>query len=117
MAAPFLKHLFSTIQLGDMQSFEDMAICPLLGRDGATPPYLLLSDAFDEKTVKIEELDESGQVSELFVSNNGDSDILIFLGEELIGAKQNRAVNISMIIEKQNSITIPVSCTERGRWV
>ena len=50
------------------------------------------------------------------VTNNADQDVLILEGEELIGAKQNRIVNTSVIVGKKSEILIPVSCVERGRW-
>jgi hypothetical protein len=37
-------------------------------------------------------------------------------GEELVGAKQNRVFNVSMLIPGYATIDVPVSCVERGRW-
>ena len=37
-------------------------------------------------------------------------------GEELVGAKQNRVLNLSIMAPAGQSITIPVSCVEAGRW-
>ena len=37
-------------------------------------------------------------------------------GEELIGAKQNHTLNLSILVPAHASIDIPVSCVERGRW-
>jgi hypothetical protein len=37
-------------------------------------------------------------------------------GEELIGAKQNRTLNLSILIPAMQAVGIPVSCVERGRW-
>jgi hypothetical protein len=42
--------------------------------------------------------------------------ILILDGEELVGAKQNRIVNTTMLIPPQKVTVIPVSCVEQGRW-
>ena len=41
--------------------------------------------------------------------------MLIFDGEELIGAKQNRIVNTTLLIGVGESV-LPVSCVEHGRW-
>ena len=37
-------------------------------------------------------------------------------GEELIGAKQNRILNTTIMIEAKTTQKIPVSCVEQGRW-
>ena len=37
-------------------------------------------------------------------------------GEELVGAKQNRTLNISILAPAEKEITIPVTCVESGRW-
>ncbi|MBS3921172.1 MAG: hypothetical protein KG012_20050 [Deltaproteobacteria bacterium] len=42
--------------------------------------------------------------------------ILILEGEELVGSKQNRIVNVTMLIGGHNEVIIPVSCVERRRW-
>lgn len=42
--------------------------------------------------------------------------ILIIDGEELIGARQNRIANITILAPGKKVLPIPVSCVERGRW-
>ena len=42
--------------------------------------------------------------------------MLILDGEELVGAKQNRVANLTMLIPEQHTVVIPVSCVEQGRW-
>lgn len=37
-------------------------------------------------------------------------------GEELVGSKQNRVLNLSILVPAKKTIVIPVSCVERGRW-
>jgi hypothetical protein len=66
--------------------------------------------------IDIQEVGEGSVVPELQVENNGDEPLLLVLGEELQGAMQNRTVNVSMIVPSRESVKVPVSCTERGRW-
>jgi hypothetical protein len=42
--------------------------------------------------------------------------VLILDGEELVGAKQNRIVNTTILVAAGAEIVIPVSCVEQGRW-
>ena len=53
---------------------------------------------------------------ELMVENKGDMRVLFIEGEELVGAKQNRILNTSILVPAKSKTKIPVSCVERGRW-
>ncbi|MDP9481435.1 MAG: hypothetical protein M3R38_38195 [Actinomycetota bacterium] len=48
--------------------------------------------------------------------NGGAIPVLILEGDELIGAKQNRVVNSTVLVAAQSELVLPVSCVERGRW-
>jgi environmental stress-induced protein Ves len=65
--------------------------------------------------VEVAEVDESGQFSRLKVINRSDLSVLILDGEELVGAKQNRIVNTTILIAAESVTIIPVSCVEQGR--
>ena len=70
----------------------------------------------DKDILEITELDDSGVVPELRVRNHAEIPVLILDGEELKGAKQNRIVNISILLKENFETIIPVSCVEQGRW-
>jgi hypothetical protein len=42
--------------------------------------------------------------------------VLILDGEELIGCKQNRIVNLTILAPAEKELELPVSCVEMGRW-
>jgi hypothetical protein len=48
--------------------------------------------------------------------NDSDRAVLLLDGEELVGAKQNRILNLTILAPAKAAITIPVSCVEAGRW-
>jgi hypothetical protein len=50
------------------------------------------------------------------VANGADRPLLLLDGEELIGAKQNRILNTTVLVAAHTEVTIPVSCVEQGRW-
>jgi hypothetical protein len=61
-------------------------------------------------------VNEAGQVSALNVVVTGAVPVLLLDGEELVGARQNRVVNLTILAPPQRATVIPVSCVESGRW-
>jgi ARG/rhodanese/phosphatase superfamily protein len=64
----------------------------------------------------VAEVDAAGMVPELAVANPLESNVLLYDGEELLGAKQNRILNVTVLVAAQSETRIPVSCVEQGRW-
>jgi hypothetical protein len=104
--------------VGDPIRHEALTVFPLF--PSATPAeevdYLLSDEAVAAGCVTVEEMNESGSVPTLMVTNKGDRLVLFLEGEELRGAKQNRVLNTSVLIGAGKQTTIPVSCVEQGRW-
>jgi len=109
-----LEPLRLELSIGRPQSFGNLTIYPVIGRQ-VDLDYLTLDEALREGSVEVREVN-GGRVSELLVVNNAPKDLLIVSGEELLGALQNRTVNVSIMIPAESSLRVPVSCTERGRW-
>ena len=63
----------------------------------------------------IDELNDAS-VPDLTVTNPGKTPLLLIEGEQFIGGKQNRTVNISVLVAAGATLEIPVSCLEAGRW-
>ncbi len=95
-----------------------LAVVPLLAREGtASPPfYDTLKDAIGAGVARVTEISEGGSVPELLVVNDGPRPVLLVDGEELVGARQNRIVNITLLVPAHGKLHIPVSCVEAGRW-
>jgi hypothetical protein len=109
---------FPLIHVGDPLHHENLTIFPIYS-SGPTPDeveYLLSDEAVSAGCVTVEEINESGSVPTLLVTNRGDQRVLFLEGEELRGAKQNRVLNTSVLIGARTKTTIPVSCVEQGRW-
>ena len=75
-----------------------------------------LDQLFDEKKVKVNEINFDGSVGNIEVFNESYSFLYILDGEAITGAKQNRIAERSVIIAPFSSNVIPVNCVEKGRW-
>ena len=76
----------------------------------------LLEEAIARGATEVAELDEAGRVARVQGAHGGDRLLLLLDGEELVGAKQNRIVNLTILVAAGQSLHIPVSCVEAGRW-
>jgi hypothetical protein len=104
------------VRVGDPVRHQALSVFPLF--DGSQVPveYLLSDEGIGSGSVTVEEVSEAGSVPDLLVENKGDVRVLFIEGEELVGAKQNRILNTSVLIAAKSKIKIPVSCVEAGRW-
>jgi hypothetical protein len=93
-----------------------MTVIGLKGLNFPEVEYSTLNESINNRTVEITEINEGGSVPTLNIVNNGDLPVLLFDGEELEGAKQNRILNTTILIPEHSKSEIPVSCTEQGRW-
>ncbi len=115
MEALMAKYL-ETLELAEPQNFRNMTVVPLLTPADGNQQYLTLAEALKKKQIKIKEVNDSGSVPELAVMNAAEVPVLLLDGEELKGAKQNRVLNTTILVEQGIKLTVPVSCTEHGRW-
>lgn len=111
-----LENTLRQIRLGDVQTFHNLAVFPILGNGATGPEYITLGTALKEGVLKVEEISEGGSVPEVMVGNSGEVPVLLLDGEELAGAKQNRVLNTTVLLKPLSKTVINVSCTERGRW-
>jgi len=105
----------TSIQLGDPVEHRGIVIAPLFPRRTPEAAYVTLELALP-LGFRVEEISDAGAVPELVVRNPTDQDVLLYDGEELLGAKQNRILNVSVLVAAGAKTLIPVSCVEEGRW-
>ena len=104
------------MDFGELQQFDEMAVLPVFTNNEGVIEYITLKEAIGEKLIDITEIDDSGVVPEVKVKNHAEIPVLLLDGEELLGAKQNRIVNTTILLKEKSETIIPVSCVEQGRW-
>jgi hypothetical protein len=112
-----LKDNLRKYSAGDPQTARGLCILPVFGGEpDEKHDYMTLREASRQGFVDISEVSEGGSVPNLRVVNRGRKPILLLDGEELRGAKQNRVLNSSILVDAASELVVPVSCTEAGRW-
>lgn len=109
-------HLFEGVATGATVTHRKLAMLPLLGEDRPGPAYVLLNDAMAVGLASVGEVSEGGSVPELLLDNRSDKPLLAVDGQELVGARQNRVLNLSLLLPAGTKTVVPVSCVEQGRW-
>ena len=104
-----------TFQLGEPVEHRGIVVTPLFPRRDPVAEYVTLDEALP-RGFRVDEASDVGTVPELVVHNPTDARVLLYDGEELVGAKQDRILNVTVLVEAGAKLPIPVSCVEQGRW-
>ena len=110
-----VKSYTPPFQLGEPVEHRGVVVTPLFPRHDPVAAYVTLDEALP-RGLRITETSDAGSVPELFVENPTGDAVLLYDGEELVGAKQNRILNVSVLVGAGAKLPIPVSCVEQGRW-
>ncbi|MDT7806652.1 MAG: hypothetical protein QOJ70_465 [Acidobacteriota bacterium] len=111
-----LDNFIESLYTGEPVTVGQLKVTPVFIREEAALPFLEFEEALRRNLVEVTEVSEGGSVPNLFVNNKADRDVIIVDGELLVGAKQNRIVNTTVVVPAHTSVEIPVTCVEQGRW-
>lgn len=92
-----------------------ITIAPLVRNRPPRSDYVSLGTAI-ERGLELTEVGEAGIVGEIVARAPGPEMTLLLDGEELVGAKQDRILAVSVLLAGESETRIPVSCVEQGRW-
>lgn len=112
----YIANCLGELSVGSPQSVHNLTMIPILADTAFEPDYLLLDEALEKDVMEISEVSDDGEIPSLKVLNKGAQRVLMLDGEELLGAKQNRILNVTVLAPANSTIYIPVSCVEAGRW-
>src|SRR5438128_9463273 len=98
-------------ELGEARSFRGLTVHPLFPASAPRVEYVGLDEAV-AGGLSVTETHAEGAVQILLVDNPLAERVLLYEGEELVGAKQNRVVRGTVLVEAKCSLTIDVHCVE-----
>ena len=104
----------ATWRVGPPDVAGPLAVFPVFG-----PAPVLDYRSFAEAValgVAVKELEPSPSVNDLLVVNPLDVPVLLYEGEEVRGAQQDRTLDVSVLAPAGAKLQVPVSCVEAGRW-
>ena len=104
------------IRVVSFQKHKRLSVVQLLTAQQNMVDYISGPKAIQEDLIQVKEVSESGNVNNLFVFNLSSKYVFFMDGDILMGAKQNRVLNTSVLLAPNSKITLPVSCVEQGRW-
>ena len=107
-------YLAEPLRAGAPDLCGSLAVYPIWG-PAPTQAYVSFAQG-SEAGATIKELETGASVNDLFVINPTPDPVLLFEGEEVLGAQQNRTFDVTALIGTRSQQQIPVSCVEAGRW-
>jgi hypothetical protein len=102
------------LRVGEPDVAGRLAVFPVFG-----PKPRLEYIAFAEghkRGVRVLEREGGASVNELVIENPTDFPVLLYEGEEVLGAQQNRIFDVSVLVAAGSKLEVPVTCVEAGRW-
>ena len=103
------------IELLESQKYKNMEVIPVRINSSSNKDYLTLRRGISAGFVEVTEC-EISTVGTVLARNNANIPLVLIDGDEILGAKQNRIMNRSLIVPPLTTLPVSVSCTEQGRW-
>lgn len=109
------SRLAAQITVVDPTVVGPLAVFPLIGDRVSSVRYVSFAEAV-QRGATVKELGGGASVNDLVVHNPLDLPVLLYEGEEVLGAQQNRTFDVSVLVGATSVLQVPVSCVEAGRW-
>lgn len=102
------------LRLGGPDRAGALTVFPVFG----SPPAFEYASFTDGRNhgAEITELKGGASVRDLVVYNPTPLALLLYEGEEVLGAQQNRTLDVTVMAAAGRETRLPVSCVEQGRW-
>jgi ARG/rhodanese/phosphatase superfamily protein len=104
------------VEIGPPVEAARLRLFPLFVTSPSAPDYVAGPEAGSAGAITVDERGEGAEVPELVLISGTALPLLLLEGETVLGVKQNRTLNVSVLCLPHTPTVIPVSCVEAGRW-
>jgi hypothetical protein len=111
-----LQALLGTVDAVGPQEHDGLRVFGLRWASDGGADYATLDESLAAGTLEVQEVSAQGSVPTLKVVNRSPLPVFLMSGEHLVGAKQDRVLNASLMVPANSETTVPVSCVEAHRW-
>ena len=88
-----------SISIGNLQRVKGLGVIPILAEDVTEiTAFETLETALERGFARITETSPGGEVPFLLLENTSDRPVIILDGEEVVGGKQNRIINTTLVV-------------------
>lgn len=112
------EEFYAELTIGKPLIHDNLAVYPvrLSGGGEELGEILTMDEAMESGKFKITELEEGADVNTLEVRNDTGKNVVIFAGEIVRGAKQDRIISYDTVVPPVGRYAVDVFCVEAGRW-
>ena len=115
-ARNLLAQRLASLHVGTAVSWHGITLIPVFPGQPSDPvDYETLANALSGGRARVTEV-RGGSVPELGVKQAGPLPVLLLDGDQLVGGRQNRVLNTTILVPVGIDFVLPVSCVEQGRW-
>ena len=108
---------FTSLEPMHVQHIAGLTLFPLKATVKSNLENLKTFDQLaDLGLAKAVERQGGATVTSINIENKSDASLLLLDGEGIVGAKQNRMIQRSVIVAPNSCHSVPVNCVEQGRW-
>src|SRR2546423_13664419 len=104
------------VEVGRPVAAGPLRLFPLFASGPSAPDYVPGPEAGSAGAITVDERGDGAEVPELVLTSGAALPLLLLEGETVLGVKQNRPLNVSVLCLPHTPTVIPVSCVEAGRW-
>lgn len=110
-----LKDFLDRVEIEDAVIYKNLRLFAInIAEKKSDYKLMTLTEALKEDILEVKETDVVSNLK--FINKSKDIKILIIEGEVVKGGRQNRVINVTMIIDEDSETVVPTSCVEQHRW-